>query len=124
MKKVFTIEVIYKLFVILAVSVIVFALNSEVFASNDNPTGGNPIKSAKIWTDANEFEIHQFNEAQFLTRISNKTLVNEFLWLCDNSIYMPTIQNWQKFIHNYKSFQNAQKAIRQGFSVELDDILN
>lgn len=123
MKKYLSIETIYKIFVVLAVSVIVFALNSEVFAEG-NPTEGNPIKSAKIWTDANEFEIYQFNEAQFLTRISNKTLVNEFLWLCDNSIYMPTIQNWHKFIHNYKSFQNAQKAIRQGFSVELDDILN
>lgn len=118
MKKYLSIETIYKIFVVLAVSVIVFALNNEVFAE------GNPTKSAKIWTEANEFEIYQFNEAQFLTRISNKTLVNEFLWLCDNSIYMPTIQNWHKFIHNYKSFQNAQKAIRQGFSVELDDILN
>lgn len=124
MKKVFSIEVIYKLFVILAATVIVLTISIEGFAAN--PVEGNPTEQpeAKIWENADEFEVYQFNECQFLTRISNKTLVNEFLWLCDNSVYMPTINNWHRFINNYKSFQNAQRAIRQGFSVELDDLLN
>lgn len=127
MKKVFSIEVIYKLFVILAVSVIVFALNSEVFAES-NPTEGNPTIKANpeniIWTDEAAFEKWQFEQAQFLTRISNKALVAEFLFLCENSAYVATIENWHKFIHNYKAFYSAYRAYKQGFTVEFDDLLN
>lgn len=121
MKKVFSIEVIYKLFVILAISVIVFALNNEVFASNDNPTDQ---PENKIWTNSDDFEIYQFQEAQFLTRINSPKLVQEFLFLCDNSIYIPTITNWNKFVKNYTRFYDAYRAYKQGFNVEFDDILN
>lgn len=125
MKKVFTIEVIYKLFVILAVSVIVFALNNEVFAEG-NPTEdkANPETENIIWSDEAAFEKWQFEQAQFLTRINNKALVAEFLFLCENSSYIATIENWHKFIHNYKAFYSAYRAYKQGFSVEFDDILD
>lgn len=129
MKKYLSIEGIYKLFVILAVSVIVFALNNEVFAEG-NPTEGNPTIKANpeteniIWTDEAAFEKWQFEQSQFLTRINNKTLVAEFLWLCDHSIYCITVKNWNSFIRNYKAFQQAYKDYNRGFNVQFDDLLD
>lgn len=118
MKKFLSIENIYKVFVILAATVIVFALHSEVFAE------GNPTEKTNIiWTDEAAFEKWQFEQAQFLTRISNKALVNEFLFLCENSSYIATVENWNRFIKNYKAFYSAYKAYKQGFTVEFDDIL-
>lgn len=128
MKKVFSIEVIYKLFVILAATVIVLTISIEGFAANlveNNPVvKADPTTNNIIWTDEAAFEKWQFEQAQFLTRISNKALVAEFLFLCENSAYIATIENWHKFIHNYKAFYSAYRAYKQGFTVEFDDLLN
>lgn len=131
MKSIFTIENVYKVFVSLTVATIIvtiLVLSSDVKASN--PVEGNPVVKADpttenvIWIDEAAFEKWQFEQSQFLTRINNKALVAEFLFLCENSSYIATIENWHKFIHNYKAFYSAYRAYKQGFNVEFDDLLN
>lgn len=66
---------------------------------------------------------NEFTNAQFLTRIANKQIVNDYLWLIDHSIYEVSVDTWNAFVKRYNVFKNAQRQYLQGWNIEFDDIL-
>lgn len=66
---------------------------------------------------------NEFTNAQFLTRIANKQIVNDYLWLIDHSIYEVSVETWNAFVKRYNVFKNAQRQYLQGWNIEFDDIL-
>lgn len=65
----------------------------------------------------------EYENAQFLTRIANKQIVNDYLWLIDHSIYEVSVDTWNAFVKRYNVFKNAQRQYLQGWNIEFDDIL-
>ena len=101
---------------------LIIALTNQSFATEPE-TKTEPTENI-LFASEEDYVVWQFEQSQFLTRINNKTLVNEFLWLCDHSVYAVTVKNWNSFIRNYKSFQQAYKDYNRGFNVQFDDLLD
>lgn len=66
----------------------------------------------------------EYENAQFLTRIANKQIVNDYLWLIDNSDYELCIETWTMFCRSYNLVMKAKRDIRSGFDVDLNTILD
>lgn len=113
-------KILFAAYVVATIIVITIALANKCAASEPETEPTENI----LFTSEADFEVWQFNQSQFLTRINNKTLVNEFLWLCDHSVYAVTVKNWNSFIRNYKAFQQAYKDYNRGFNVQFDDLLD
>lgn len=66
---------------------------------------------------------NEFTNAQFLTRIANKQLVNDYFWLIDHSIYEVSVDTWNAFVKRYNVVAQAKRQYLQGWNIEFDDIL-
>lgn len=69
----------------------------------------------------------EFQNSQFLVTIAQNghtQMVNDYLWLIDNSDYELCIETWTMFCRYYNLVMKAKRDIRSGFDVDLNTILD
>lgn len=109
--------------IILAIVFILAIIANCMSASAAEPTESEPIPTVLYSYDYVQHIQNEFTNAQFLTRIANKQMVSDYLWLIDHSIYEVSVETWNKFAKRYNVFKNAQRQYLQGWNIEFDDIL-
>ena len=108
---------------ILAIVFILAIIANCMSASAAEPTESEPTPTVLYSYDYVQHIQNEFANAQFLTRIANKQLVNDYLWLIDHSIYEVSVETWNAFVKRYNVVWQAKRQYLQGWNIEFDDIL-